>query len=144
MMELRVCHLYPDVLNLYGDRGNVLCIKKRLEWRGIGCTVTELPIGERRGLGNFDLFFVGGGQDFEQGLLLEDLRGGKGADIRAAALSEPPFQTVMRISESFQKQVSPSRSVSTIHAFLSSASVSVPILRTAYSPPSRSTAVRGL
>ena len=71
-MELRVCHLYPDVLNLYGDRGNVLCIKKRLEWRGIGCTVTELPIGERRGLGNFDLFFVGGGQDFEQGLLLEE------------------------------------------------------------------------
>ena len=85
MMELRVCHLYPDVLNLYGDRGNVLCIKKRLEWRGIGCTVTELPIGERRQLGGFDLFFVGGGQDFEQGLLLEDLRGGKGADIRAAA-----------------------------------------------------------
>lgn len=83
MMELRVCHLYPDVLNLYGDRGNVLCIKKRLEWRGIGCTVTELPIGERRQLGGFDLFFVGGGQDFEQGLLLEDLRGGKGADIRA-------------------------------------------------------------
>ena len=85
MSELRICHLWPDVLNLYGDRGNVLCIKKRLEWRGIGCTVTELPIGERRGLGNFDLFFVGGGQDFEQGLLLEDLRGGKGADIRAAA-----------------------------------------------------------
>ncbi len=85
MMELHVCHLYPDVLNLYGDRGNVLCIKKRLEWRGIGCTVTELPIGERRQLGGFDLFFVGGGQDFEQGLLLEDLRGGKGADIRAAA-----------------------------------------------------------
>ena len=41
-MELRVCHLYPDVLNLYGDRGNVLCIKKRLEWRGIGCTVTAV------------------------------------------------------------------------------------------------------
>ena len=82
-MELRVCHLYPDVLNLYGDRGNVLCIKKRLEWRGIGCTVTELPIGERRGLGNFDLFFVGGGQDFEQGLLLEDLRGT--LDLAAAA-----------------------------------------------------------
>ncbi len=35
--ELQICHLYPDVLNLYGDRGNVLCMKKRLEWRGIGC-----------------------------------------------------------------------------------------------------------
>ena len=94
MMELRVCHLYPDVLNLYGDRGNVLCIKKRLEWRGIGCTVTELPIGERRALGSFDLFFVGGGQDFEQGLLLEDLRGGKGAEIRAAAEDGAAFLCV--------------------------------------------------
>ena len=94
MMELRVCHLYPDVLNLYGDRGNVLCIKKRLEWRGIGCTVTELPIGERRPMGGFDLFYVGGGQDFEQGLLLEDLRGGKGADIRAAAEDGAAFLCV--------------------------------------------------
>ena len=34
-MELRVCHLYPDVLNLYGDRGNILCMRRRLEWRGI-------------------------------------------------------------------------------------------------------------
>ena len=42
VMELHICHLYPDVLNLYGDRGNVLCMQKRLEWRGIDCTVTEL------------------------------------------------------------------------------------------------------
>lgn len=83
-MELRICHLYPDVLNLYGDRGNVLTMKKRLEWRGIGCTVTELPIGERQPLSKFDLLFVGGGQDFEQGLLLDDLRSGKGEDIKAA------------------------------------------------------------
>ena len=40
-MELNICHLYPDVLNLYGDRGNIACMKKRLEWRGIGCAVTE-------------------------------------------------------------------------------------------------------
>ena len=32
---LKICHLYPEVLNLYGDRGNILCMKKRLEWRGI-------------------------------------------------------------------------------------------------------------
>lgn len=35
-MELNICHLYPDILNLYGDRGNILCWQKRLEWRGIG------------------------------------------------------------------------------------------------------------
>ena len=34
-MELKICHLYPDVLNLYGDGGNIICMKKRLEWRGI-------------------------------------------------------------------------------------------------------------
>ena len=58
MRELNICHLYPDVLNLYGDRGNVLCLKKRLEWRGLGCNVTELSIGEHLPLGRFDLFFL--------------------------------------------------------------------------------------
>lgn len=93
-MELHICHLYPDVLNLYGDRGNVLCMKKRLEWRGIGCTVTELPIGEHRPLGKFDVFFIGGGQDFEQSLLLDDLRSGKGADIKAAVEDGKTFLCV--------------------------------------------------
>ena len=85
MMELKICHIYPDVLNLYGDRGNVLTMKKRLEWRGIGCTVAELPLGERAALSGFDICFIGGGQDFEQGLLLDDLRSGKGGEIKAAA-----------------------------------------------------------
>ncbi len=84
MTMLKICHLYPDVLNLYGDRGNVLCIKRRLEWRGIGCEICELPLGEQRPLSDFDLFFIGGGQDFEQQLLMEDLARGKSADIRAA------------------------------------------------------------
>ena len=44
-MELRIAHLYPEVLNLYGDRGNIRCMTRRLEWRGIGCTVDELGIG---------------------------------------------------------------------------------------------------
>ena len=94
MTELHICHLYPDVLNLYGDRGNVLTLKKRLEWRGIGCTVTEMPIGERAPLGRFDLFFIGGGQDFEQSLLLDDLRGGKGDDIKAAVEDGKTFLCV--------------------------------------------------
>ena len=94
MMELQICHLYPDVLNLYGDRGNVLCMQKRLTWRGIGCTVTELPLGERRPLGKYDIFFIGGGQDFEQSLLLDDLRGGKGADIKSAVADGKAFLCV--------------------------------------------------
>jgi CobQ-like glutamine amidotransferase family enzyme len=83
-MELRICHLYPEVLNLYGDRGNILCMKRRLEWRGIGCSVTELKIGDRTDLSGFDLFFIGGGQDFEQEVLLGDLHTGKDREIRAA------------------------------------------------------------
>ena len=43
-MELNICHLYPDILNLYGDRGNILCMQKRLEWRGSGVTGTGLGL----------------------------------------------------------------------------------------------------
>ena len=67
---LRICHLYPDLLNLYGDRGNILCMRRRLEWRGIGAEVTEVTVGEQADFTQFDLFFIGGGQDFEQEVLL--------------------------------------------------------------------------
>lgn len=83
-MEIKICHLYPDILNLYGDQGNITCMKKRLEWRGIDAKVTEVSIGETADLTEFDLFFIGGGQDFEQGILLDDLAKGKAADIKAA------------------------------------------------------------
>ena len=84
-MELKICHLYPDVLNLYGDRGNIACMRRRLEWRGIDCTVTELPLGVQDDLTGYDLFFIGGGQDFEQTVLLSDLNAGRSENIRAAA-----------------------------------------------------------
>ena len=83
-MELRICHMYPDVLNLYGDRGNVICMTKRLRWRGIEARVTKLPIGDSRSLADFDLVFIGGGQDFEQQVLLSDLHRGKDREIIAA------------------------------------------------------------
>jgi CobQ-like glutamine amidotransferase family enzyme len=72
-MELKICHMYPDVLNLYGDNGNIICLRRRLEWRHIGCQVTRLPIGEKARLADYDLVFIGGGQDFEQEVLLDDL-----------------------------------------------------------------------
>ena len=74
-MELRICHLYPDVMNFYSDRGNVTCLKKRLEWRGIVCEVECVGIGQSLDVSRYDLFFLGGGQDFEQDVLLEDLMG---------------------------------------------------------------------
>ncbi len=93
-MELKICHMYPDVLNLYGDRGNILCMGRRLAWRGIGCEVTKLPIGSQASLADYDLVFIGGGQDFEQQVLLEDLHRGKDREIRAAVEDGMPFLTI--------------------------------------------------
>lgn len=83
-MELKIGHLYPDVLNLYGDRGNVICMEKRLQWRGISVTTTPIPIGEPLKAGDYDLLFIGGGQDFEQEVLLADLAGGKTEELKSA------------------------------------------------------------
>ena len=81
---LKIAHLYPEVLNLYGDRGNILCLKKRMEWRGLDCEVTEIKIGDKASFKDYDLFFIGGGQDFEQEVLLQDLKAGKGDEIKSA------------------------------------------------------------
>ena len=63
-MELKICHFYPDILNLYGDRGNVICLEQRLRWRGIDVTTTGVSIGQPFHAADYDLLFVGGGQDF--------------------------------------------------------------------------------
>ena len=83
-MELKICHLYPDVLNLYGDGGNIRCLTQRLSWRGIGANVTKMPIGAKSSLAGFDMVFIGGGQDFEQEVLLEDLHRGRDKELVAA------------------------------------------------------------
>ena len=69
---INICHLYPDLLNLYGDNGNMICMKKRIEDRGMSCTVTGLSVGDKLDAGLYDIFFLGGGQDFEQNVLLTD------------------------------------------------------------------------
>ena len=93
-MELRICHMYPDVLNLYGDGGNIRCMSQRLRWRGIGAEITRLPIGSAASLSGYDLVFIGGGQDFEQQVLLEDLHRGKDREIRAAVEDGLPFLAI--------------------------------------------------
>ena len=93
-MEIKICHLYPDILNLYGDQGNILCLKRRLEWRNIDCSVTEVSIGARPDFSDFDLFFIGGGQDFEQGVLLDDLAAGKADDIKATIEDGKTYITI--------------------------------------------------
>lgn len=82
-MQLTIHHLYADMMNLYGDRGNVISIKKRCEWRGISVDVVDVGLGQKVSPTGCDLFLFGGGQDREQALLAEDLAGSKGADLRA-------------------------------------------------------------
>lgn len=72
-MRLKIAHLYPDLLNLYGDSGNILCLRKRCEWRKIECDVTPLTVGNDFTFDDFDIIFIGGGQDREQSLVLKDL-----------------------------------------------------------------------
>ena len=82
--KLHICHLYPDLLNLYGDRGNIMCLRQRLAWRGLEAEVTEVPAGASADFSEYDLIFIGGGQDFEQEVLLSDLRSGKDRELKAA------------------------------------------------------------
>lgn len=93
-MELKICHLYPDILNLYGDRGNVICMEHRLRWRGIDVVTTGVSIGEPLHAADYDLFFIGGGQDFEQEVLLGDLGSGKSDEIRAAIADGKTFLAI--------------------------------------------------
>ena len=94
MYKLKICHLYPDILNLYGDRGNIICMEKRMQWRGIETEVTGISVGDALDYEAYDLFFIGGGQDFEQGVLLKDLAAGKAQQIHAAVEDEKVFLAI--------------------------------------------------
>jgi CobQ-like glutamine amidotransferase family enzyme len=65
--------LYPDLMNIYGDRGNILTLLKRAEWRGYDARLIELGRGTTQHMEDVDVFFFGGGQDREQALVYEDL-----------------------------------------------------------------------
>lgn len=64
MKTLRLAHLYPKLLNIYGDIGNIIAVKKRCEWRGINIIIDEIGIEDD--LSEHDFYFIGGGQDLQQ------------------------------------------------------------------------------
>lgn len=72
-MEINVCWMYHDIMDLYGDKGNMMVLRKRCEDRGIGITIDTLSIGEEKDLTQYDLLFLGGGADKEQMMLIDDL-----------------------------------------------------------------------
>lgn len=84
MYEINICHLYPDLLNLYGDRGNIIALRKRAEWRGINVNVTSISLGDSFDAENYDIVFLGGGQDYEQEIIQNDFLTQKGTEITNA------------------------------------------------------------
>lgn len=64
MKTLKIAHLYSRLLNIYGDSGNIITLKKRCEWRGINVIIDEINIGDS--IDEHDLYFIGGGQDKQQ------------------------------------------------------------------------------
>jgi lipid II isoglutaminyl synthase (glutamine-hydrolysing) len=82
---LRVCALYPDLMNIYADRGNLLVLERRCRWRGIGFELAASGLGESLDAERHDVFYIGGGQDRDQWLCAEDLIEHKRDGLRAAA-----------------------------------------------------------
>ena len=83
-MILRVCALYPDLMNIYADRGNLLMLERRCAWRGIEWRLHESTLGEPL-LDEHDLYYIGGGQDADQRRCAGDLLEHKAAALHAAA-----------------------------------------------------------
>jgi CobQ-like glutamine amidotransferase family enzyme len=82
---LRVCALYPDLMNIYADRGNLLVLERRCVWRGIGFELSSSGLSEPLDPEAHDLFYLGGGQDRDQRLCAEDLIATKRVSLHAAA-----------------------------------------------------------
>ena len=83
-MTFTVGWLYPDLMNIYGDRGNIVTLCQRARWRGLEARVLELGKGDAAGMDQVDVFFFGGGQDREQALVYDDLLETKAVHLGAA------------------------------------------------------------
>ena len=85
MSELRLLAMYPDQMNIYADRGNMIFLRRRCEWRGIGFSYSAAGPGERFDPGAHDLIYIGGGQDRDQVLVAADMIETKRDTIAASA-----------------------------------------------------------
>jgi hypothetical protein len=82
---LRVCALYPDLMNIYADRGNLLMLERRCAWRGLGFQLTGAGLQDELDPDGADLYYMGGGQDRDQALCARDLAERKRDALHAAA-----------------------------------------------------------
>jgi CobQ-like glutamine amidotransferase family enzyme len=84
-MKLRLCSLYPELMNIYADRGNIQLLRARCEWRGIGFELAGVTLGDGLDPDAHDFFYMGGGQDRDQALCAEDMVATKRDALHAAA-----------------------------------------------------------
>jgi lipid II isoglutaminyl synthase (glutamine-hydrolysing) len=82
---LRVCALYPELMNIYADRGNIQVLRARCGWRGLGFELRASTLGDRLDPDAHDLFYIGGGQDRDQIAVAEDMVATKRDALHAAA-----------------------------------------------------------
>lgn len=111
MLQLTLGHLYADLMNVYADRGNIICLRQRCSWRGIELTVRPFGIGDELPWEDLDLVFMGGGQDGEQRLLTEDLMTLKGPSLIMAAASGLPMLVVCGAYQLFGHSYQPASGV---------------------------------
>ncbi len=83
--RLRICALYPAMMNIYADRGNLRLLEQRCRWRGIGFELIACEVGDRLDPEGADLYYMGGGQDRDQALCAGDLRATKREQLAEAA-----------------------------------------------------------
>ena len=83
-MHIHIGHLYPDQMNIYGDRGNIIALRQRCLWRAITVTVSAIHPHQAVDWGEFDICFFGGGQDSGQALIADDIVHRHGANLSAA------------------------------------------------------------
>jgi CobQ-like glutamine amidotransferase family enzyme len=84
-VTLRVCALYPELMNIYADRGNTAVLRARCEWRGLGFELGASSVGEPLDPDAHDLFYIGGGQDRDQVAVAEDMVRTKRDALHSAA-----------------------------------------------------------
>ena len=84
MYSINICHLYPELTNSYGDRGNIFVLKKRCEWRNIEVNIHNISIGDMFVLENYDIVFFGSSQKHEKQIILNDFIGTKCSAVKNA------------------------------------------------------------
>ncbi|MDP4038532.1 MAG: glutamine amidotransferase [bacterium] len=101
-MKIRIVHLYPDLMNIYGDIGNIIALKKRSEWRSIEVEIKNISTNDKLEFKKGDILFMGGGQDRGQLLVASDLNK-KSQIIKKAIISGLPALVICGAYQLFGK-----------------------------------------